>query len=147
MTSAARNLPGEGSPAEGAPGGVIRFPAISLRTDRAAISAFQEATSQPVGDFVPLTFPFCWLSLPAIRSAIVQMIGADGVLPVHEAQRFDYERALEPDSDYELTVEAKRSEAPPRLVLQGVVLTSRGEACVRFETILRIVSLSSSPAP
>jgi hypothetical protein len=146
MTNAAHSLPGPGSRANEAPEGVSQLPTIRVRTDRAAIAAFADATAPLAGDSVPLTFPFRWLSLPAIRSVIVDLIGADGVLPVHEAQKFDYDHALLPDADYDLTVEAKRSEGPPRLTLRGVVSTLQGEACVRFETVLRIVPLASSPA-
>ncbi|SFK04920.1 hypothetical protein [Methylocapsa palsarum] len=148
MTDAAGYAsPAAGSLANAAPAGMFSLPPIKVRTDRAAIAAFVQSTAPLSGDFVPLTFPFCWLTLPVIRSAILEAIGAEGVLPVHEAQKFDYERALEPDSDYQLAIEAKRSEGPPRLTLKGVVSTLQGDVCVRFETVLRIVSLAPLPAP
>jgi hypothetical protein len=147
MTSAAQNIsPVSGPLAEAAADGLVALPPLRVRTDRAEIAAFAASTAPLSGDFVPLTFPFRWLTLPAIRSAIVDMIGGDGVLPVHEAQNFAYERALLPDADYDLTVEAKRSDGPSRLTLRCAVSTLQGEVCARFETVLRIVSLASQPA-
>jgi hypothetical protein len=147
MTSAPEHAAAvSGSRTEAWVDGMVSLPPLRVRTDRAEIAAFAASTAPLSGDFVPLTFPFRWLTLPAIRAAIVDMIGGDGVLPVHEAQNFAYERALLPDADYDLTVEAQRSEEPPRLTLRCAVSTLEGEVCTRFETVLRIVSLAALPA-
>jgi hypothetical protein len=87
---------------------------------------------------VPLTFPARWLALPDARDLIVRSLGS-GFIPVHEAQSFVYEQALQIETDYVLTIEARRSPAPPRLTLRMAIASPEGEICARLETILRIV--------
>ena len=96
--------------------------------------------------FVPLTFPVCWLALPAIRGLISRSIGGEGFVFVHEAQSFAYERELQIDADYVLAVEARRTAKPPRLTLKIAIATGQGEICARIETVLRIVPLTLEPA-
>lgn len=146
MTSAARDLATERAGAAAAPqNGAIRFQPLHVRTDGAAVSAFQAATSQPIEDFVPLTFPFCWLTLPAVRADIMHMIGAADAALVHEAQSFEYEHRLARDADYVLALEATPSTEPARVTFRGVVTSPEGAVFVRLETVLRIVSLTSAP--
>jgi hypothetical protein len=139
----AATLPAE--PGEAAP---VRLPAIKVRTDRGEVAAFlRETGGIGTGDFVPLTFPFRWLTLPAIRGLILQLSGGEGFLPVHEAQSFAYERSLRADTDYILDVAFQTAEKPPRLILKMAVSTvqdsnGRTEICAHLETILRIVRLS-----
>jgi hypothetical protein len=97
-------------------------------------------------DFVPLTFPCRWLALPALRGLILQLIGGQGFLPVHEAQSFAYEHELRIETDYVLAVEARRTAKPPRLTLKMAVSTGQGEICAHLETVLRIVALNLEPA-
>jgi hypothetical protein len=126
-------------PGEDAP---LRLPAIKVWTERGEVAGFlREAGGTGTGDFVPLTFPFRWLALPAIRGAIMQMLGGDGFLPVHEAQSFAYERSLRLDAGYVLDVEMEGSEKPPRLIVKMAVSSTEGEICARLETVLRIVRL------
>jgi hypothetical protein len=126
---------------------LVILPKIKVRTDGAAIAAFQRAVGvEPIAGAAPLTFPFCWLTLPAVRPMIAQMIG-DGVLPLHEAQSFEYERGLDVDADYIFTVELLRTENPPRLILRGRIAGSSGEAYGRLETVLRLARVGSEPAP
>ena len=96
--------------------------------------------------FVSLTFPFRWLAHPAIRGLILQLIGGQGFLPVHEAQSFAYEHELRIETDYVLAVEARRTAKPPRLILKMAISTGEGENCARVETVLRIVPLNLEPA-
>ncbi len=79
--------------AEGAGDAPISLPEISVRTDAAHVAAFQrENGGAPIEGLVPLTYPFCWLTLPAVRPTLAQMIGGAAFLPIHEAQSFDCER-------------------------------------------------------
>jgi hypothetical protein len=118
--------------------------AIRVRTEPGEVAGFlRETGGAGTGGFVPLTFPFRWLALPAIRGVILQGIGGERFLPVHEAQSFAYERSLRIDTDYVLAVEIGSSEKPSRLILKMAVFTEEGEICARLETILRIVSLTS----
>ena len=69
-------------PGENAP---VRLAAIEVRTEPGEVAGFlRETGGIGTGDFVPLTFPFRWLALPAIRGAILQLTGGEGFLPVHE---------------------------------------------------------------
>jgi hypothetical protein len=127
-------------PGEVAP---VRLPAIPVRTEPGEVAGFlRETGSVGTGDFVPLTFPFRWLALPVIRGTIMQMLGGDGFLPVHEAQSFAYERSLRPDTVYVLDVEIDASEKPPRLIVKMAVSSTDGEICARLETVSRIVRLT-----
>jgi hypothetical protein len=77
---------------------------------------------------------------------ILQLIGGDGFLPVQEGQTFAYEHELRIETDYVLTVEARRTAKPPRLTLKMAVSTGQGENCAHLETVLRIVPLKLEPA-
>jgi hypothetical protein len=126
---------------------LIRLPPIRVRTGAREVAGFLRATGDArTGGFVPLTFPARWLALPAIRGLIMQLIGGDGFLPVHEGQSFAYEHALRIETDYVLAVEARRTAMPPRLTLHIAVSTGRGEICAHLETVLRIVPLNLEPA-
>ena len=110
-------------PREDAP---VRLPPILVRTGASEVAGYLRATG---GDltlgFVPLTFPFRWLALPAVRGLILQLIGGQGFLPVHEAQSFAYEHELRIETDYVLAVEARRTAMPPRLTLKIAVSSQR----------------------
>jgi hypothetical protein len=125
----------------------VRLPPIRVRTGAGEVAGFLRETGGPRnGGFVPLTFPFRWLALPAIRGLILQLIGGDGFLPVHEAQSFAYERELRVEADYVVSVEVRRTAKPPRLTLKMAVSTGQGEICAQLETVLRIVPLNLEPA-
>jgi hypothetical protein len=127
-------------PGEAAP---VRLSPVRVRTGAGEVAAFlRETGGIGTGDFVPLTFPFRWLTLPAIRGSILRLSGGEGFLPVHEAQSFAYERSLRADADYVLDVEIQSAEKPPRLILKMTVSTVQDEICARLETILRIVRLN-----
>jgi hypothetical protein len=122
---------------------LARLPAIRVRTEPDEVAGFSRETGGAgTGDFVPVTFPFRWLALPAIRGAILQMLGGDGFLPVHEGQSFAYERSLRRDTNYVLDVEIEASEKPPRLIVKMAVSSTEGLICARLETVLRIVRLA-----
>jgi hypothetical protein len=126
-------------PGETAP---VRLAAIEVRTEPGEVAGFlRETGGIGTGDFVPLTFPFRWLALPAIRGLILQLTGGEGFLPVHESQSFAYEKSLHIDTRYVLDVEIEASEKPPRLILKMAVSNGDREICVRLETVLRIVRL------
>jgi hypothetical protein len=117
----------------------VRLPPVKVRIEPEDVAAFCHATGgHRVPVEVPLTFPARWLALPDARDLIVRSIGS-GFIPVHEAQNFAYEHALQIETDYVLAIEARRSPAPPRLTLQMAITSPAGEICARLETILRIV--------
>jgi hypothetical protein len=131
-------------PSEDAP---VRLPPIRVRTGASEVAGYlRETGSARAGGFVPVTFPARWLALPAIRGLILQLIGGQGFLPVHEAQSFAYEHELRIETDYVLAVEARRTAKPPRLTLKMAVSTGQGEICAHLETVLRIVPLNLEPA-
>lgn len=146
MTSGARELIQPCAAPAAANGDSVYLPHVAVRTDGAAVAAFaRETGAAPSEGFVPLTYPFCWVTLPAIRPIIAQMTG-EGFLPIHEAQSFEYERSLESDADYVLAVELHREAEPLRLILRATISTPQGRTCGRFETVLRIVPLALAPA-
>lgn len=126
---------------------LIRLPPIRVRTDRSEVAGFlRETGGARTGGFVPLTFPVRWLALPAVRGLILQLIGGQGFLPVHEGQSFAYEQELRIETDYVLAIEARRTAKPPRLTLKMAIATGQGEICGRSETVLRILPLNLEPA-
>lgn len=127
---------------ESTDGAPVRLPPLQVRIEPHDAAAFSRATGRAQHDVrVPLTFPVRWLALPAVHSLIVQSIGS-GFIPIHEAQNFAYERALQIGADYILGVEASRTSAPERLTLRMSIATPRGDICAQLETVLRII-----PAP
>ncbi|MGQ0445832.1 MAG: hypothetical protein ACT4O2_12090, partial [Beijerinckiaceae bacterium] len=125
----------------------FRLPPIRVRTDRGEVAEFLHATGGArTGGFVPLTFPVRWLALPSVRGLILQLIGGQDFLPVHESQSFTYEHELRIETGYVLAIEARRTATPPRVILKMTVSTGEGEICARAETVLRIVPLNLEPA-
>jgi hypothetical protein len=133
------------APAQQANEHSVRLARILVKTEGAEVAAFQRETGAPIDGFVPVTYPFCWLTLPVVRSLIGSMIG-EHFLPVHEEQTFELQRNLELDAEYHLAVELRREAEPPRLIVEAAISTPRGETCGRFETILRIIPLAFVPA-
>ncbi len=126
---------------------LIRLPPIRVRTGASEVAAFlRETADARTCGVVPVTFPARWLALPALRGVILQLIGGDGLLPVHEGQSFAYEHELRIETDYIIAVEARRTAKPPRLTLKIAVSTGQGESCAHLETVLRIVPLNLEPA-
>ncbi|MGA7383612.1 MAG: hypothetical protein WBW81_02615 [Methylocella sp.] len=130
-------------PSEDAP---VRLPPIRVRTGAGEVAGFSRETGGArAGGYIPVTFPARWLALPAIRGFIMQLIGGDGFLPVHEGQSFAYEHELRIETDYVLAGEARRTANPPRLTLKMAVSTAQGEICAHLETVLRIVPRNLEP--
>jgi hypothetical protein len=125
---------------------LIRLPPIRVRTERDEVERFlRETGGARTGGSVPLTFPVRWLALPSVRGLLLQLIGGQGFLPVHEGQSFAYEHELRIETDYVLAIEARRTAKPPRLILKMTIANGQGEICARSETVLRIVRLNLKP--
>ncbi|PNG25913.1 hypothetical protein [Methylocella silvestris] len=129
---------------------LARLPDLRVRTDAESVAAFrraafleEEAGAGAPGSEIPVTYPFCWLTLPEVRPTLRRMIGPGGVLPVHEAQSFSYQRPLALDAEYRLDLQFKRSSAPERLTVSGAVTTLAHEPCAAFETVLRLVATAA----
>ncbi|MCI0598881.1 MAG: hypothetical protein L0Y50_09020 [Beijerinckiaceae bacterium] len=127
---------------------VTHLPPVRVRTVQAEVAAFlRETGGFGSSGFVPLTFPFRWLGLPIIRGFIMQAMGGDAFLPIHEAQSFVCERELRIDSDYILAGDMSRTEEPPRLTLRIFISSPGGELCAKMETVLRIVPIDLRSGP
>ncbi len=116
----------------------LRVGPLTVRADAAEVEAFRREIFATPGDkAVPFTFPVRWLTHPDIRAAGAGLIGSEPWVPIHELQSFDYERPLEIDIDYQMTVEIIREFDPARLILRAEI----GDAtpCLRTEMILRII--------
>jgi hypothetical protein len=120
---------------------------IMVRTDARRVAAFAAATGalEPGAPAVPLTYPFCWMTSPEVRPTLRRMIGDAGVLPIHEAQSFDYRRALALDADYRVVLTFARTVGPERLTVTAAISTPGGEPCASFETVLRLVRRAEAP--
>jgi len=130
-----------------APRAAVCLAPILVRTEPGAVASFsRETAGKESNGFVPLTFPFCWLTLPEIRSEILQMIGGEKFIPVHEAQSFVYDRELQIDTDYVLAIELSHAEKPPRVILRMAISSPSNEVCAHLETVLRIMPLTAKPA-
>jgi hypothetical protein len=128
---------------------------IAVRTDSQRVAAFEASIRGGAGAgeepapgeaAVPLTYPFCWITLPEVRPMLRRMIGGADVLPVHESQSFDYRRPLAIDAEYRVAFAFERRADPARLVVSAAVSTPRGEPCATFETVLRLVTHAAHAA-
>jgi hypothetical protein len=133
----------------------VRSLEIAVRTDPERVAAFQAATAGPAGEglglapdepAVPLTYPFCWMTLPEVRPMLERMIGGAGLLPIHEAQTFEYHRSLMIDAEYRVAFSFERKAGPARLIVNAAVSIPGGETCATFETVLRLVPATPPPA-
>jgi len=117
---------------------------LTLGADEAA--AFADALGSQRPGWVPLIFPARWLALPAIRAAVAELADLANGLALHETQSFEIDAPLLPNAAYTFTATIRRlSENPPRLIVQAVVATADGIACVRFQAGLRIVPRTAPP--
>ncbi|MGO9674827.1 MAG: hypothetical protein ACLPSF_11800 [Methylocella sp.] len=137
-TDAAAREAGAGAPLE-----------IMVRTDAARVAAFRAATVgaefEAAAPAVPLTYPFCWMTSPEVRPMLERMIGEPGLLPIHEAQSFDYHRPLALDAGYRVAFTFARTTGPERLTVAATISTPGGERCAAFETVLRLVPRARLP--
>jgi hypothetical protein len=118
----------------------VRTFEVAVRTDKGRVEAFKQETFSTLPG-IPLTFPFCWLTLPEVRANITDMIDASQ-LPLHETQNFYAEHPLAIDMDYIFHVIFKRLENPLRLTIQAEVRQPDGLVLTRMETLLRILPLA-----
>ncbi len=82
-----------------------------------------------------------------VRPTLEAMIGPGGLLPIHEAQSFDYQRPLALDADYRVAFTFERTSGPERLIVNAAISTLAGEICATFETVLRLVPLARPGEP
>ena len=109
----------------------------------AEVDAFRAATcfgQDGTPGSVPLTFPMRWLMQPDVRQAILTLLPETDLIPVHEAQSFDYARPLRPGHAYQLAVSGQRLAEPARLLVEATVNDGDGSPCVRLDTTLRLVA-------
>ncbi len=126
-------------------GALVAQVEIWVRTDAESVAAFRRETcGSTQHDAVPLTYPFCWLTMPEIRPTLERMIGGAEFLPVHEAQSFDYQQPLEIDADYRLAFTFKRSTEPLRLTVNVEISPPAAAPSAQFETVLRLVPTASA---
>lgn len=115
---------------------------FAVSADEAERAAFCAATGvAPHADRLPLTFPMRWLGSPAVRAAILAALPDRAVVPVHEAQNFEYSGPLRVCERYALTVRAGLEATPNRLVVEAALATAGGEARASLTTVLRLIAL------
>ena len=119
---------------------------LTVQASAAEVEAFRGATFDGARDkAIPFTFPVRWLAHPMIRAAGAELGGTEPWVPIHESQSFDYDRPLQVDIDYRMTVEIIRETQPARLILHAEIGgMENGAACLRLEMILRIIPTPSA---
>ena len=117
----------------------VRLGPFLVRVERDRAEAYRRRIGAR-GKGIPAAFPICWLGQPEVRAAIEQ--ACEGRVPLHEGQAFAYERPLEIERDYRLSLMLSELAGPPRLALTATVATAGGEPCLRMETLLRLVAPS-----
>jgi hypothetical protein len=118
---------------------------VSAKADE--VAAFRKAIrSGEDGADLPLTYPIRWLVARDVRDALTSLVPEPDIVPVHEAQTFDYQRPLRPDEEYVITLSARREQAPDRLIADGVIVDSDGKQCASVEVVLRLFSTKAAAA-
>jgi hypothetical protein len=110
---------------------------VCVDADRAMALA-RETGAVCDGVTAPLSYPALWLTEPALRAAVAEICEGEDLVPVHEAQRFDYETPLRIGARYLLSVAMRREAKPPRLVLEALLQTPGGAEVAKLETVLRL---------
>jgi hypothetical protein len=121
-------------------GSPLRLGPFMVRAGAGEAEDFGRVTGSKAGH-IPFTFPVRWFARPELRTAAAQMVGEAAWVPIHESQSFDYDRPLESDVDYRMTVDMWREAKPARLILRAEIATHEDKPCLRMEMILRIVSM------
>ena len=111
--------------------------------ESAALAAYRAATAAGPSEGVPLAFTLRWLTAPAVRMALADLVAAGEVM-VHEAQKFSLTAPLAADTPYALTLRVERTETPARLIAAAAVTTAAGMPVLDIDTVLRLVA---PPAP
>ena len=118
---------------------------FAVAASSAEAAAFRAATgAADAGDRLPLTFSMRWLAQPEVRAALLAAVPEADLLPVHESQSFEVSRDLRVGQPYVLKLAARREADPARLIVEGVVEDADGIACVRLETVLRLVPMRAA---
>ena len=111
----------------------------------AAIAAYRAATvPAATGPAVPLALTLRWLTMPAVRTALADLLAADEVM-VHEAQKFGCAMPLQPDVTYLMRLHVVRTSDPARVTANASVTTRDGVPVLDIETVLRLVTPPASP--
>ena len=122
---------------------------FEVTTEAEAVTAFRSVTGWSAAQDdsrVPVTFAFCWLTLPAIRPALEALVPEPGWIPVHESQSFSYARPLAINETYLMSLEARREPKPDRLIVTAKITDRADAPCGEFETILRIIHIAPDQA-
>ena len=112
---------------------------VTVDAERAAAYSREVGFAPRVDGSAPLCYPAVWLTAPDIHASIARVCAETDSVPVHESQSFAYDSPLRVGESYDLSLALRREATPPRLVIEAVVAALGGEACARFETMLRLV--------
>ena len=121
--------------------GQVHIGPIKVRTDQATVGAFAAALAPGARapERVPVTYPIRWLALPVVRDGLADFVKApETAVLFHEAQTFDYVRPMKPETDYELTVSGRCTDASlVRVLVNGTVTDRSGEtiSCLSLKVI------------
>lgn len=117
---------------------------FNVRTNAADVAEFATALGLKLAPgSVPLTFPICWLALPAVREAMEKAIGTPH--PVHASQSFQFGSSIETDRDYSFQVAIGQYCIPsPRCIVRGTVCDHDNRVVLQLETVLYPTTIIST---
>lgn len=117
---------------------------FTVRARTTEVAAFAREAAAPLDGTVPFTFPVRWFAHPEIQAAGKKLIEGEAWIPIHESQSFDYDRPLDAETDYQMTVEIVRELEPSRLILRAEI--GGATPCLRAEMVLRIIATDQGEA-
>jgi hypothetical protein len=103
---------------------------LELSTGRIPVEAFAAAvggTGRNGGGHVPATYAFTTLSRPEVLGVLERVAADRKAVLVHQAQQFSYERDLETDRVYRVSIDWRRNpDKDDRIVVRGRVRDDHG---------------------
>ena len=115
---------------------------LTVRAEAAEVAAFAREAAAPLDGTVPFTFPMRWFAHPEIRAAGKKLVDGEAWILIHESQSFDYDRPLDADVDYRMSIEIIRELEPSRLILRAEI--GDKDPCLRAEMVLRIIATDAA---
>ena len=116
----------------------IVFGSLRVHVDPIRAKAYARETGGD-GQTVPLAYPAVWLTDPTLATLLNDLCSAQDAIPVHESQSFHYDQPLHLGEDYDIHIEIRREETPPRLIIEATVLNMHKTQVAKIDAMLRLV--------
>jgi len=116
----------------------IVFGPLRVHIDPVRAKAYARETGGD-GQTVPLAYPAVWLTDPTLATLLNDLCAAQDAIPVHESQSFHYDQPLHHGENYDIHIEIRRDETPPRLIIEATVLNMHKTQVAKIDAMLRLV--------